>query len=66
MIDLDICPHTFRHSFATFAYSNGMSLDSVQKILGHNLYHKNTEMCIHKSSESLQEEYDTLVFFMIG
>lgn len=33
---LDISPHILRHTFATLALQSGMSVDKVQKMLGHS------------------------------
>lgn len=35
-IDMRITPHTFRHTFATFALRSGMKPEIIQQILGHN------------------------------
>ena len=34
--DLDVHPHTFRHSFAVHCLKNNMNLRTLQKILGHS------------------------------
>lgn len=35
-IEMNITPHTFRHTFATFALRSGMKPEIIQQILGHN------------------------------
>jgi len=33
--DLDVHPHTFRHSFAVYCIKSGMNIRTLQRILGH-------------------------------
>jgi len=33
---LQTSPHTFRHSFAVYCLKNGMNLENLRRILGHN------------------------------
>lgn len=35
-IEMNITPHTFRHTFATFSLRSGMKPEVIQQILGHN------------------------------
>jgi integrase/recombinase XerD len=62
IIGLDLHPHTLRHSFATFLYQNGASLDSVKLILGHDSYHRNQAVYIHTTTISTKSEYDKVRF----
>lgn len=34
--ELDVHPHTFRHSFAVYCLQNGMNIRTLQKVLGHS------------------------------
>jgi len=34
--ELDVHPHTFRHSFAVYCLKSGMNLRTLQRILGHS------------------------------
>ena len=49
-IELNITPHMFRHSFATYLIEEGVDISCVQQILGHSSI-KTTQIYIHVSSK---------------
>jgi integrase len=61
MLGFNIHPHTLRHSFATLLYQ-GVGLDAVKLLLGHNLYHRQQQMYIHTITASAKIEYDKVHF----
>ena len=55
--DLDVHPHTIRHSFAVHCLKNGMNLRSLQKILGHSSL-TTTQEYLDIVGEDIIEDFD--------
>lgn len=54
-----VTSHLARHTFATMAYGNGMSLGSIQKILGH-AKRSTTEIYAEMLDKTVEKEMDQL------
>ena len=60
-INRKITPHTLRHSYATHLYEYGISLRSIQVLLGHNSS-KTTELYTHVSNVHISKTPSPLEF----
>jgi integrase/recombinase XerD len=57
MINVDIHPHTFRHSFAIYLVRSGLDLRRVQQLLGHSNLNT-TQVYLQFKDEDLQDIYN--------
>ena len=61
MINVDIHPHTFRHSFAIHLVRSGLDLRRVQQLLGHSNLNT-TQVYLQFKDEDLREGYNKIKF----
>ena len=53
----DVSPHVLRHTFATMALQKGISLPTVQKILGHDRL-QTTAIYLNFTDLHIQDEFE--------
>lgn len=64
-IKKNVSPHTLRHTFATHLHENGVSLQIIQKLLGHTDI-KTTTIYSHISTQSISAVVNPLDFIIAG
>ena len=59
--ELDVHPHTFRHSFAVYCLKNGMNIRTLQRILGHTSL-TTTQVYLDLVGKDIIEDFDKVVW----
>lgn len=59
--ELDVHPHTFRHSFAVYCLKHGMNLRTLQKILGHSNLNT-TQVYLDVVGEDVKDDFEKVVW----